>query len=260
MMSIIRPGNILVVDESVYEFNGECPVKVYIPRKPHPNGLLTYGISGYFLVGADLIPYVLDYEPRTLDNQVSAQDAMMALHGRCRQNFPQLRPHLVVDSAFGSFDKLSLIMESGGGATMSMPSNTKAWLWELLDFNCGIDMGRMAVSADGGVVISSFKVLNETGSEHQIKTISSHCEIEATGNEEDIISRIIDRRIRGEAIEYHTEFLDGHFEWLTYLEFIDLDGTVSYPWLAFVTKEDLFIAFGHYTLDQLKARLQVSLK
>lgn len=73
---VVKPGSILVVDESIYEFNGGCPVKMYIPRKPHPNGLLNYGLSGYFLVGADLVPYTLDYEPRTLTNQVSAPEML----------------------------------------------------------------------------------------------------------------------------------------------------------------------------------------
>ena len=104
-MSVITPGAILVVDESIYEFNGECPVKRHIPRKPHPNGLLCYGLSGYFLVGVDLIPYVLDFEPYSPTNSVSAQDAMIKLHHRLRARFPQLRPHLVVDSAFGSWTR-----------------------------------------------------------------------------------------------------------------------------------------------------------
>lgn len=36
-------GSFLIEDESVFSYTGKCPVKVYIPRKPHPNGLLAYG-------------------------------------------------------------------------------------------------------------------------------------------------------------------------------------------------------------------------
>ncbi len=255
--AVIRPGNILVVDESLYEFNGTCPVKRYIPRKPHPNGLLVYGLSGYLLAGADQIPYVLDYEPFTLNNQVSAQDAMMALHGRLRQRIPGLRPHLVVDSAFGSFEKLREIVAAGGGATMSMPANTKPWMWSLLDFNCGIDEGRMAMLPKEGIVINSFKVLSETGTEHQIKTISSHCGVEAVGDDDEIIIKIIDRRIKDGVIEYQGEFVNGKNDWFSAREFIDPDGTVVFSWLEYVSVEDLTEAFSTYTQAQLRVRAEV---
>ena len=101
------------MDESIYEFNGECPVKRYIPRKPHPNGLLAYGLAGYFIVGVDYVPYVLDLEPYILDNLVAPQEAMIRLHDRLRFRRPALRPHLTVDSAFGSFDKIQELRRSG---------------------------------------------------------------------------------------------------------------------------------------------------
>lgn len=209
---LIRPGQILVVDESLYEFNGNCPIKRYIPRKPHPNGLLVYCLAGYFSVDGHEIPYVLDFEPYVLNNLVGAQDAMMALYNRLLERNPTLHPHLVVDSAFGSFDKPREIINTGGNATMSMPANTKAWLWELLDFKCGINEGRLAVLPDEDVVISSFKVLTESGHEHQIKTISSGCRLEEDPGEEEIVSRITQRRDGSHEVEYLTEFLDGHFE------------------------------------------------
>lgn len=55
---MFNPGSIQVVDESMFEFNGDCPVKRWIPQKPHPNGLLAYGLAGYLLVGSDLLPIV----------------------------------------------------------------------------------------------------------------------------------------------------------------------------------------------------------
>ncbi len=127
-----------MVDESLYEYLGDCPVRRYIPRKPHPNGLLVYALAGYFRVGADDLPYVLDIEPYTLKNLVTAQDAMMTLFRRLRLKLPNFQPHLIVDSAFGSFDHMKEIVAEGGGATMSMPSQTKPWLWELLNFGCGV--------------------------------------------------------------------------------------------------------------------------
>lgn len=249
---IICPGQILVVDESLYEFTGLCPIKRYIPRKPHPNGLMAYGLAGFFNVGGHQLPYVLDFEPYVLDNLTSAQDAMMALYNRLLERKPDLHPHLVVDSAFGSLEKLRDIVNTGGNATMSMPATTKPWLWELLDFKCGIDEGRLALLPSDDVVVSSFKVLTESGNEHQIKTISSGCTLDEDPAEEDIVSKITDRRDGEDYVEFLTTFLDGHSDWLGARDFIDDDGVVNLTWLQFVNSEDLRAAFESYTHAQLK--------
>lgn len=251
--SLITPGTNLVVDESLYEYNGDCPVRRYIPRKPHPNGLLVYGLSGYFHVDEHDIPFVLDFEPYTMENQVSAHDAMMALFERLRTRKPLHKPHLIVDSAFGSFGRLSEIVAGGGGATMSMVPTVKPWLWELLDFGCGVDAGRLAYHPKEKIVVSSFKVLTDTGKEHQIKTISSGCEVEEVGNEEDIVVQVRDRRTGNDGqFEYLTDFLDGHSDWLLARDFIDDDGTTNLSWLSFVDDPDIRDAFGKFTHQQLR--------
>jgi hypothetical protein len=252
--TVIDPGTILVVDESLYEYNGDCPVKRYIPRKPHPNGLLVYGLSGYFHIEGSELPYCLDFEPYLLDNQVGAQGAMMNLLTRLKARKPNFVPHLVVDSAFGSLEKLREINALGAHATMSMPSNTLGNVWELLDFNCGIDEGRMAHIPAENIVISSFKVLTESRDTHVIKTISSGCsfddEDELEG--EEVVRRILSRReVRG-SFQYQTEFVNGKREWLTAGHFIDDNGTVNFAWLDFVNDDDLTRAFGLYTHANLK--------
>lgn len=250
---LINPGTKLVVDESLYAFEGDCPVRRYIPRKPHPNGLLSYCMSGYFYVDTFEIPYVLDFEPYSLDNKVGPQDAMMALFSRLRERRPLHRPHLIVDSAFGSFQRLSEIVAAGGHATMSMPANAKPWLWALLDFNCTIDSGRLAFFPKEGFVVSSFKVMTEAGNEHQIKTISSGCELVQTGEEEDIVVQVRDRREDSDGnLQYLTEFLDGHTDWLMGRDFIDDDGKTNLAWLSFVNGDDLQATFRSYTHQQLK--------
>lgn len=111
--TLFSPGTVVVVDESLYEFNGDCPVRRYIPRKPHPNGLLVYAMATYVHAGADKLPVVLDLEPYAVGNLVSAQEAMMRLASRLRTRKPHLRPHLVVDAAFGSFDRLRELKDLG---------------------------------------------------------------------------------------------------------------------------------------------------
>jgi hypothetical protein len=251
---LIQPGSILVVDESVYEFNGQdCPVKRYIPRKPHPNGLLVYGLAGYFLVGQHELPYTLDFEPYLLDNRVGAKEAIMVLLSRLLGRFPHLKSHLVVDSAFGSFEKLSDIVNAGGNATMSMAANVESWIWETLDFNCGIDEGRLAFYPKKNIVISSYKVLTETGNEHQIKTISSGCGLLPTEEEEeDVVVKISDRRSVKNKLEYNTHFADGREAWLPAYDFIDDDGTTNFAWLQFADESDLKAVFSSFTHKKLQ--------
>lgn len=111
--TVFQPRSKLVIDESIYEFQGKCPVKRYIPRKPHPNGLLTYAAAGYLLVASYAIPIVYDHEPYTLDRAVGPHEAMMRLLRRFCQRHQHIKPHLFVDSAFGSFERIREINSLG---------------------------------------------------------------------------------------------------------------------------------------------------
>ncbi len=138
---------------------------------------------------------------------------------------------------------------------MSMSSAVKPWLWEMLDWDCGLDQGRLA-SLPENIVVSSFKVMSETGTLHQIKTISSGCVVAPQGEVDEAVVRAVTARRETEEqqVEYATLFADGHFEWLLAAHFIDDDGTVNDAWLAFADRNDLHQAFGSYTLNQLKVR------
>lgn len=242
----------MVIDESIYEFEGECPVRKYIPRKPHPNGLETFGLASYLNIGTHRLPVVLDLEPYTIGNELTPQEAMIRLHSRIRDRFPQLVPSLVVDSAFGSFDRLEEIVDAGGNATMSMASQVKPWLWETLNWDCGLDQGRVALLPQHNVVVASYQVLSETGSWHQLKMISSACGIERADDEEKEVMNVDDRREARGRLEYLTHFSDGSEEWLAADQFIDVDGTVNLSWLNFVSAADLERAFSSFTQAQLK--------
>jgi len=139
---------------------------------------------------------------------------------------------------------------------MSMPITAKAWLWELLDFGCGIDEGRLAYLPEEDIVISSFKVLTETGKEHQIKTISSGCKLEDSVDEESIVKAVRDRRVNDDGqTEYLVDFVDGGNDWLLAKDFIDDDGTTNLAWLSFANASDFHDAFSSFTHNQLKVML-----
>lgn len=254
--SIISPGSILVVDESLFSYEGKSDAKRYLPRKPNPNGFLVYGLSGFFNVNHQRLPFVLDMEPIVMGNEIAAQEAMMRLFTRLRTRSPLLRPHLVVDSAFGSFDKLAQIVESGGDATMSMSSLTKPWLWELLNWRCGLDQGRAAFTPRGNLVVSSFQVESDTSKDiHQIKTISSGFSITEREMLEEEVILVSARREEQHTLEYLTHFSGGDTLWQEATCFIDDDGTVNSAWLSFADASDLEDAFVGYSLEGLRVGL-----
>ena len=77
--------SILTTDESVFEWLGSgCPVRYYIPRKPHPNGLLAYGTCTWTYVRGKKMPVLVAVVPHADPGQenISAQKAMIALIDR----------------------------------------------------------------------------------------------------------------------------------------------------------------------------------
>lgn len=97
----------------MYEFEGVSAAKRFIPRKPHPNGLLNTCLCGEILVASNLLSIVLDCEPYTVENSLGPHEAMLNLLSRLRERFPMLKPHLFVDAAFGSFQQMNNIIEKG---------------------------------------------------------------------------------------------------------------------------------------------------
>lgn len=80
--------SIMTTDESVFEWLGsQCPVRHYIPRKPHPNGLLAYGTCTWTYVQGQKMPVLVEIEPHHSPEQteMSAQKSMLRLISRIRE-------------------------------------------------------------------------------------------------------------------------------------------------------------------------------
>lgn len=117
-LSVWIPGGPLVIDESIYEYLGECPTHVHIPRKPHPDGLLAYGLSGYSSILK--LPILIDVEPYVKGNVLSARMSAEKLADRLLEAHPTLKPHIVMDSLFGSFKDINSYHLKGISLTVSM--------------------------------------------------------------------------------------------------------------------------------------------
>ena len=133
------PGREVVADESVWaykpsknvldrlrELNIRIPL-VYIPRKPHPNGLMAYQLATKSSTTG--LPYILDFIVHRSFPQISAQEA--AKEFADRWPFPT-KMELVADSVFGSFSFLGELTKKGHDGTFSVPANASEWLWRLL--------------------------------------------------------------------------------------------------------------------------------
>lgn len=252
--NLFHPAAKIVTDESMFAWEGPCECRRFIPRKPHPNGLLDYAVACYGYVGADAIPITLDYEPYTQENKVSAQEAMMLLQQRLHNRFPHLEFHLTVDSAFGSFDRMAQLKNIDTRATMSMPATAKGALWELLNYNCGIDEGRSAYIADTGTLVNSFQTKSEKGTIIQIKTITNAFDVTVPETDESVVVRITQRRRNAKSTEFLTTFADGSTEWLHSQSFISNDGSFNNVWLNFATANELEEGLGKFTVVKLMVR------
>ncbi len=116
----IKPGSIICFDEALWDFRPNKNTKeeaekrkdpipvVFIPRKPHPNGLLCY-FMGMKMFNTNL-PYVFDLEPHISFPQVPPQQALRNCIERWQYPY---KPHIVADSAFGSLNLASEISDWG---------------------------------------------------------------------------------------------------------------------------------------------------
>lgn len=247
----------LVIDESVYEYKGVSPCHVFIPRKPHPNGLLSYGICGY--TAALKLPMLVDLEPWLPGNKLSAQKSARALVNRLLDHYgDSLNFHIVTDSAFGSFEEADYYLSRNVKITSSMAHKSKEWLWSMLVSGCGINSGRIALvpldTPGAYALASAYHVISESNKVIDIRTITTAFAWKRPEVIEPCVSRIGGRQLHARGYyEYETFWEDGDITWQKADTFIDADGTVTQQWLEKATEEDLQAALARFTSAQLIA-------
>jgi hypothetical protein len=94
---MLRATSIVTVDESLMQYQPSAEIKqlaeqisepipvVYIPRKPHPNGLLAYVAATYVnhpFISNSKIPYIIDLLPHLQVGDVSAATALEQVMNR----------------------------------------------------------------------------------------------------------------------------------------------------------------------------------
>lgn len=81
------------------------------------------------------------------------------------------KPHIVTDSAFGSFKLAKEIQEWGGNITSSMPKERPKWLWNVLSHNVPTKHWRSAINEEG--IMISYHIYEDSGKFSQKQIIST---------------------------------------------------------------------------------------
>ena len=251
------PGGILVVDESMWEFLGSSPCHAFIPRKPHPNGLLCYTMAQY--TAKMRIPITLGVEPWIPLNKLSPRDSARVLLKKllAKHDFDS-KLHFIADSAFGSYADAEEYVKMGVYVTFSMTETPKEWLYQLLLHQATIDSGRVAIvpfaSSLDGVLASSLRVKTENDKIVDIRTITTSFEWSAPAETEWTVARIGARRASQERrFEYETLWASGETTWEPAYSFMSDDGTFNTDWLEMAHEEDIRDAVGDLTQADLVA-------
>ena len=126
-------GSIIAFDESIYQYQPISSTKkkyefvfqepipvVYIPRKPHPNGLLNWICVN--VSSTTGLPFVMDMEPHLSFPQISARDALKKMFRRWI--YPN-KPSYIADAACGSFELMEELDKAGATAVFSMSVQPK---------------------------------------------------------------------------------------------------------------------------------------
>jgi Transposase IS4 len=248
------PGGRLVIDESVYEYIGESPVHIFIPRKPHPNGQMSYGLA--CRSSTQELPCLLDFEPYLPGNRVSAREAARRLVGRFVEDHSELAPQFVLDAAFGSFSEIEYYKDIEVNVTYSMPSNENKWLWDLLLHDCPIEQGRCAIVpySDGqnSFLVSAFRTMNEKHKVIDIYTASNGFGAQPPDEIEAVVTFVEGAQFDESGTRlYQTSWASGEVTMEPISSFMDEDGTFNDKWLSIAALDDVKAALTDKTNEQL---------
>lgn len=155
----VQHAEIVAIDESVIAYQSSDVVKnradqcgtpipiVYMPRKPHPNGLLCYlGCTFVQDPNSDrFLPFIVSFAPHLRPSDYSPELAAK----RIIDTWTLAPPHWVVDAAFGSSDLVRYAGDRGGRVTASVSEKMEGLLWKALSFNVPPGCWRAAVRGDG---------------------------------------------------------------------------------------------------------------
>lgn len=161
----INPSNHFSVDESLYSYHStqdESSPQRYIPRKPHPNGLLCYMAAFKTKFG----PYLFDLEPDYV--QWDKLDARVALERILQRWKWEKAPHVVADAGFSGESAQIVIADLQAFFTTSFNIAHNRKIFDLLKFYCPAGSW-LAAKDNKGTIWSLYRDVNKDA-EHFLAT------------------------------------------------------------------------------------------
>jgi len=146
------PGSIMIIDESLYAYkpknttiakieNTEPIPVVYIPRKPHPNGLLNFLFATKSSNTG--LPYVIDFQPHLTHPQLTPSEIVRLFVARWTYSHS---PIIVGDSKIIGFKLVNELMEQGIRSTFSCSVNDHSFHMKLLLSNYSVQSHEILIS------------------------------------------------------------------------------------------------------------------
>jgi hypothetical protein len=185
-------------------------------------------------------------------HRMNAHNSFRTCLTRFREQHQTIAPHVVADSAWGSFDLLDWARTHNIRGTLSMPKKTWAWLPESLTYGAPLDSGRIAFLPEFKYLYSAYNVINDKSEVRTVKTLTSAFSFQVSPESETEVAYVTERQRDDQGrYEYLTVWASGKSEWLPSSSFMDDDGTFTNAWLHFADESDVKEAISSLTVAEL---------
>jgi len=155
---------LLLIRELFWNTQNQIPV-VYIPRKPHKNGLLSY-LSVMMLTG---VPYVLYVSPFIEHPKETPCEEFNNCRSHLNQVFSDIKIHYTADSAFCGEDMFT----DEDYVTVAFSENQSSYVWSVLEKDSRQDSHTAAWNIDKRLFATSFA--NPEGQEQSAESLEDEC-------------------------------------------------------------------------------------
>jgi hypothetical protein len=144
--------------KAIAEAKGDPIPVVYMPRKPHPNGLEFMLLMTFIRHSGYDLPYMLDILPHLAAQDCNPPDIIKQFVER----YPQVEPppHLVTDAGFPTPDLVNFLIDHGWTFTSSTPSKMWTNVWNVLSQGLHHHSWRCA-QHESGIIASCHLNMND---------------------------------------------------------------------------------------------------
>ena len=154
----VNPSEEMTIDETIFSYYSQqdkTSPQVHIPRKPHPNGLLSNSASFMLQNGK---PYLFDVQPEVKRGaKCNPRDALTSMLER--RHWDYVKPKITIDAGFSGEEQLIVMKNMGYQFVAAVNIQHKRWLHNLLEYHCPLNSTLVVQDQHG--LVWSFKKTQE---------------------------------------------------------------------------------------------------